>query len=215
MPEQKFLYVAFFSTPFRTGEFIRAVTKYPYNHAAVSLSPEMKYVWSFSRHYKGAPFYAGFTKESLLRYDQNGNIAQIKLCAVPISEENYHRIEKDIEYLEKHRDDTLYNLISAGAFPFRKQIHIKNALTCVEFVLSMLKKYADIPVLKNRDFCTVKELSEALNSYTIFEGSAEKYIRKAEWCGDNFDEKKGFLFYFKNTVSNNAKLIWRFITGKK
>ena len=215
MSEHKFLYVALFSTPFRTGEFIRVMTKYPYNHAAISLSPEMKYVWSFSRHYKAAPFYAGFTKESLLRYEQNGNIAQMRLFAVPISEENFRGIKKEIEYLEKHRDETLYNLISAGAFLFRKQIHIKNSQTCVEFVLSMLKKYADIPVLRDMDFCNIKELSEILEPYIIYEGSAEKYIRSAEWCGDEFDKEMGLWFCFSKTVSNNAKLIWRFISRKK
>ena len=215
MPEQRYIYVVLFSTPFRTGKFIRAVTRYPYNHSAISLSPKMEYVWSFARHYKAAAFYAGFTKESFLRYNQNGNIATIKICAVPISEENYSDLKKHIEFLENQGDEMIYNLISAAGFPFRKRIRIRNSYTCIEFVLSMLKKYADIPVLKERDFCTIKELSDILDGYRIYEGSAEKFIEKAHWCGDKFDEKKGFPFYFKKTVSNNAKLLCRFIKGEK
>lgn len=210
MKEQRFFYVALLLTPFNTGKFIRMVTGYKYNHAAISLSPDMKMLYSFSRHYKDAPFYAGFTKESILRYKHNGEIAFMQICAVPVSEEQYQGAKKHFEYLEKHSEEQIYNLISAACFPFRKRIKIKNSYTCVEFVLSMLKKYTDISVLKTKEYCSIKELAEILSEYKIYEGSAEMYLENAGWEDDTFCIEKGKDFYIKNTVKNNAELIKRF-----
>ena len=141
MEEQRFFYIAFLLTPFGTGKIIRTVTGFPYNHTGISFSPEMKYFYSFARYYKKAPFYAGFVKESALRYNNNGKIAKIKICAVPVSEENYNNAKKHIEDITEHSEEYIYNLISVITFPFRKSVKIKKSYTCIEFVLSMLMRF--------------------------------------------------------------------------
>ena len=215
MEEKRFFYVAFLSTPYKMGEFIRKMTGFPYNHTAISLSPKMKYLYSFSRHYKNAPFYGGFTKESVLRYRKNDNFARIKICAVPVSEENYQKAKKRLEFFANHSEEYIYNMISAACFPFKTRVKIKNSFTCVEFVLSMLEKYAEVPVLKNKKFCSIKELSALLEDYKIYEGSAEKFIENACWEGDTFPQEKGKWFYWKKTALNNGKLVYRFAKREK
>lgn len=215
MEEKRFFYVAFLSTPYKMGEFIRKMTGFPYNHTAISLSPKMKYLYSFSRHYKNAPFYGGFTKESVLRYRKKDNFARIKICAVPVSEENYQKAKKRLEFFANHSEEHIYNMISAVCFPFKTRVRIKHSYTCVEFVLSMLEKYAEIPVLKNKKFCSIKELSALLEDYKIYEGSAEKFIENACWEGDTFPQEKGKWFYWKKTALNNGKLVYRFAKREK
>ncbi|MBP1569778.1 MAG: hypothetical protein J6C34_07830 [Oscillospiraceae bacterium] len=215
MEEKRFFYVAFLSTPYKMGEFIRKMTGFPYNHTAISLSPKMKYLYSFSRHYKNAPFYGGFTKESVLRYRKKDIFAKIKICAVPVSEENYQKAKKRLEFFANHSEEYIYNMISAACFPFKTRVKIKNSFTCVEFVLSMLEKYAEIPVLKNKKFCSIKELSALLEDYKIYEGSAEKFIENACWEGDTFPQEKGKWFYWKKTALNNGKLVYRFVKREK
>ena len=215
MEEKRFFYVAFLSTPYKMGEFIRKMTGFPYNHTAISLSPKMKYLYSFSRHYKNAPFYGGFTKESVLRYRKKDIFARIKICAVPVSEENYQKAKKRLEFFANHSEEYIYNMISAACFPFKTRVKIKNSFTCVEFVLSMLEKYAEIPVLKNKKFCSIKELSALLEDYKIYEGSAEKFIENAGWEGDTFPQEKGKWFYWKKTALNNGKLVYRFVKREK
>lgn len=211
MAEQRYLYAVFLSTPYRMGSFIRTVTGFPYNHMGLSLSPEFKYFYSFSRHYKAAPFYGGFTKESVLRYRHKGKTALMKICAVPVSEEQYQAAKKRLEFIESHSEAFVYNMLSAMCFPFRVKVKIEYSYTCTEFVLSMLKKYSDIPVLKSMDFCSIKEASAILEPYKIFEGSAEKYLENACWHGDTFPEEKGHWFYTKKTFHNNGRLAWRFM----
>ena len=215
MEEKRFFYVAFLSTPYKMGEFIRKMTGFPYNHTAISLSPKMKYLYSFSRHYKNAPFYGGFTKESVLRYRKKDNFARIKICAVPVSEENYQKAKKRLEFFANHSEEHIYNMISAACFPFKTRVKIKDSFTCVEFVLSMLEKYAEVPVLKNKKFCSIKELSALLEDYKIYEGSAEKFIENACWEGDTFPQEKGKWFYWKKTALNNGKLVYRFAKREK
>ena len=215
MEEKRFFYVAFLSTPYKMGEFIRKMTGFPYNHTAISLSPKMKYLYSFSRHYKNAPFYGGFTKESVLRYRKKDNFARIKICAVPVSEENYQKAKKRLEFFANHSEEHIYNMISAACFPFKTRVKIKDSFTCVEFVLSMLEKYAEVPVLKNKKFCSIKELSALLEDYKIYEGSAEKFIENACWEGDTFPQEKGKWFYWKKTALNNGTLVYRFVKREK
>ena len=89
-------------------------------------------------------------KESVLRYNNNGKIAKIKVCAVPVSEENYNNAKKHIEDITEHSEEYIYNLISVITFPFRKSVKIKKSYTCIEFVLStetmtfIQSKYATI-----------------------------------------------------------------------
>ncbi len=215
MEEKRFFYVAFLSTPYKMGEFIRKMTGFTYNHTAISLSPKMKYLYSFSRHYKNAPFYGGFTKESVLRYRKKDNFARIKICAVPVSEENYQKAKKRLEFFANHSEEHIYNMISAACFPFKTRVRIKHSYTCVEFVLSMLEKYSEVPVLKNKKFCSIKELSALLEDYKIYEESAEKFIENACWEGDTFPQEKGKWFYWKKTALNNGKLVYRFAKREK
>ncbi|MBQ7875060.1 MAG: hypothetical protein IJ306_07900 [Oscillospiraceae bacterium] len=214
MAEQRYLYIVFLSTPYRTGSFIRAVTRFPYNHMGISLSPKFRYFYSFSRHYKAAPFYGGFTKESILRYRYNGKTATMKICAVPVSEENYQEAKKRLEFLESHSEAFVYNMLSAMCFPFRINVRVDRSYTCAEFVLSMLRKYSDIPVLKECKFCSIKEACEILEPYKIFEGSAGAYLKNADWFGDTFPEEMGTWFYTKKTFYNNGRLAYRFVKGK-
>ena len=215
MEEKRFLYVLFLVTPFGKGKLIRTVTGYHYNHTGLSFSPELKYFYSFARHYKKTPFYGGFTRESVLRYNNNGKIAKIKICAVPVSEENYRNAKKEIREIESRREEYLYNFVSAVAFPFGKSVKVKKSYTCVEFVLSMVRKYANVPELGKEGFLTIKDFCEILDPYTVYEGSIEKFFAGANWEGDIFPEEKSVFCYCKKTFLNNLELFRRFIKNEK
>ena len=79
----------------------------------------------------------------------------------------------------------------------------------------MLQKYSDIPALKNKKFCSLRELSELLKGFEIYEGSAKKYLENTGWEGDTFPEEKGKTFYIRKTALNNGKLFYRFAKREK
>lgn len=211
MENGKFIYVVFEKTTLGMGKFIRAATGFPYNHAAISLSPEIETMFSFSRRYKSAPFYGGFTAESPLRFKGKTETAKIMICRIPIPEEKFAAAKNRLESLSEHSEEYIYNMISAALFPFGKSVKIKKSFTCAEFVLDFLKKYTEISEIEERNFCSIRELCEILLPYKIYEGSAEKFLSGAEWGKDLFLEKKKTVFYFLKTAENNAELLKRFI----
>ena len=211
MENQRFLYVVFEKTTLGMGKFIRLVTGFPYNHAGISISPKIEQICSFSRRYKNAPFYGGFVEESPLRLKGKTKIAKIMICAVPVSEEDFFAAKSKLGFLSEHSEEYIYNMISAAVFPFGKRVRIEKSFTCAEFVLGFLKKYAKVPALKNRNFCSIRELCEILSPYKIYEGSAEKFLFGAGWGKVSFPEKRGELFCLRKTAENNAELLKRFI----
>ncbi len=207
----KYIYVGILSSPFKMGKFIRAVTGFPYNHSVISFEEDIKTSYSFARRYKDFPFYGGFIKESILRYSDKGKAAIYK---IPVSEEQYAAIKAKVEELFSDKEEHIYNLISAAFFVFGKTVSIKNAHTCTEFVLSMLKKYSDISVLKTKDFCSIKEFYTLLEPYKIYEGSTEPLQQNASWEGDSFLEEIGFFEGAGKTLKMAFELLKR-ITDKK
>ena len=150
-----------------------------------------------------------------MRYDQNGKTAKIKICAVPVSEENYQNAKKQIEEMKSNADEYIYNFISAVAFPFRKTVKVKKSYTCVEFVLSMVRKYSDLPELKEEKFLSIEDFCEMLDSYKIYEGDIEKFFAGADWKEDAFIEEKSIFYRWKAAIKNNLVLFRRFIKNEK
>ena len=206
MPK-RYIYVVFTSTPYKTGTFIRAVTRYPYNHVSISFDPEIKTLFSYSRHYKNAPFYGGFVRESILRYENDGRTALIKVCALPMTEKRYNKAKIYMNYLEQNSEDLVYNMFSAMLFPFKREVKIKNSFTCVEFAIHFIRKFAFLPFLEKNRFCSIKSLAANLEKYTVYEGSAEKFICGADWNGDTFPEDRGYWFRIRKTVGTNKRLV--------
>ena len=79
------IYLIFSMTTTKVGKMIRRVTKYPYNHVSVSLTPDLAVIYSFARHYKDMPFYGGFVCEGIKRFCNRAGLAKIMVCAVPVT----------------------------------------------------------------------------------------------------------------------------------
>lgn len=213
MPK-RYIYVVFTSTPYKTGTFIRAVTRCPYNHVSISLDPEIKTLFSYSRRYKNAPFYSGFVRESILRYKNEGRTALMKVCALPVTEKRYNRARFYMNYLEQNSEDLVYNMFSAALFPFKKEIKIKNSFTCVAFAVHFIQKFAFLPFLEGNSFCSIKSLAANLEKYNVYEGTAERFFLGADWNGDAFPEDRGYWFRIRKTVGSNKRLVEKLLRGE-
>lgn len=209
--EEKHIYVVFEKTTLGMGKFIRAVTKFPYNHVGISFSEDIGTIYSFSRIYKKAPFYGGFAAESPLRLKNGKRKGKIKICAVPVSEEDFSKAEKYISDLSEKRSRYIYNMVSAMLFPFKVRAEIADSFTCGEFVINMLENFTDIKSFEKSGFCSIRELSGILEPYKIYEGSGEKFLYAADWGTDTFAEKKSAFFLFEKTLENNFELLKRLI----
>ncbi len=204
------LYVLLTKTPLKTGKFIRKMTKFEYNHVSISLDEDLKILYSFSRKHKNASFYAGLVKESPLRYTENNTTTKVKIYKIPLKPKTYIKIKKYLKYTIKHKNDYLYNFYSAILYPLHKKVKIKNAYTCCEFAVYILRHFCKLDLGIN-NYCSIKDLSNYLNQYVIYEGIFQKI--DASWEEDPYLEKQNIIYKYYKVMEIYSKLTYRLLIG--
>lgn len=201
--EQKYLYVVFSATPYRMGAAIRAVTREPYNHVAIAMEKDLRKLYAFARRYYRTPFYGGFVTEAPCRYHHRGRTATIRVCRVPVTEVQWEALRSRLEAMSARADHYLYNHLSAAVAPLHRKIRVRDAYTCAEFAVSVLKEldYGFQP----RRFYSIGAIAEALEPYRVYDGdfplppdSADPFFAPRSLPGTLF-----------LTVRDLAALFWR------
>ncbi|MER2105983.1 MAG: hypothetical protein ABS949_03510 [Solibacillus sp.] len=208
---ERFIYVMFSSTPSKIGKIIRTVTKHPYNHVSLCLNADEMTVYSFARIYKNHPFYGGFVKESTSRFMMDNHLTQVKLCAIPVSEEQYEHLTTVVQQMEQDADQYTYNHLSIIGGIFKKKVQVKNAYTCVEFTTNLLTKSNALPQIDAHTFYDIEMLEQQLNRYTVYEGPFEHLHFKWNNHGDTFDADQSYYTGMYLAFSANARLVYSFI----
>ncbi len=208
MNKQKYLYVLLTKTPLKTGKFIRKMTGFEYNHCSVSFDENFNSLYSFTRKHKNATFYACLVNESSLRYKDD---TKVKIFKIPLKTKTYKNLKKYLENLKKHESEYLYNYFSVITYPFKKRVNIKKCYTCCEFTVDILKNFCTIAGLREKNYCGIKELSEYLNEYLIYEG--DFIVNNASWGEDKYLEKLNVISKSYKVITIFTKLIYRFFEG--
>ncbi|MBQ4066123.1 MAG: hypothetical protein IJD22_00635 [Clostridia bacterium] len=195
----KNLYVAFLSSNYKTGAFIRQFTRYKFSHVALSETPNLEKMYSFARKYRNTPFVAGFVVELPSRYFVSEKKVPVKVCAVPLEDSEYEKVMARIEVFRQTPENYRYNYFSALAYWFKKPFRKKDAFICIEFVL-----YA----LGIDEFMTIRELEKRLSENVVFEGTMDEIVdekAKTERSDDYF-EKKSVWYTVKEFSKDIATL---------
>lgn len=186
--DQPYIYVVFSSTPYKIGKLIRRVTRETYNHVSISLDAELSQMYSFARRHYRLPLYGGFVHETLSRYHVNGNAANICLCAVPVTPRQHLAMSSMLQDMHRKNRFYIYNHLSALGAVFHCPIRARDAYTCAEFCMKVLKEL-DIPVQENK-FYSVGDIRKLLDSFVIYSGTMP--------APESFDE----AYYAKKPVSH-------------
>lgn len=202
MSTQKYLYIVFSATPYRVGSIIRFFTKNRYNHVSVSFHQNLQTLYSFARYHKNAPLYGGFVRESCLRYRRGDKYANIKVCRIPVSDEQKNAIKEYIESL----DEKCYNLISVPFALIKKKYRAIRAYTCVEFVVSLLCE-AKIGAFCEEKFYSINDLEQQLSEYAVYEGSFKTIAKGSTWGRDKFPEHCNGTLAITKAVTNTVKTL--------
>lgn len=196
------LYVIFSSTPYRIGRLIRVVTRNPYNHVSISLDGNLDGMYTYARHYKNTPFYGGFVREYADRYRKEFGDTRVKVCALPVTEEQYRQMEERFARMIAESDQYPYNLISAFGVPFHRRFLADGSFTCAEFAVEVLS--AVDSRFDRKRFYTIRELEQKLDAGKIYEG---EYPAEAGGCEGDFETEQSTLFYASHTARNFALLL--------
>lgn len=168
MTQENYIYIVFSATPYLMGRAIRRITGESYNHASIALDENLTRMYGFARRYYRIPLYGGFVKESHARYHVNGKTANIRLCRLPVTREQYEGIESRLATMHSRAEDYIYNHISALAALFHRPIPAKNAYTCVEFCIEILHS-AGVD-LEPGKFYSVGDVEKLLRPFVIYTG---------------------------------------------
>ena len=199
--KNRLLYVVFSATPLKMGSVIRSVTREKYNHVSISFDPELKILYSFARHYKNAPLYGGFVRETPIRYMDNGKTADIFVCALPITENEYLEIKEKIKMLAESRS-CHYNMLSAATSIISRRVFIKNCYTCIEFAVHILSGI--VPEISENGFYGIEDLRQILKNYEIYSGKFPNIETKAD---PDYERKISLADLFYYTVKGEVELI--------
>lgn len=205
------LYVLLTKTPLKTGKFLRKMTGYEYNHCSISFDKEFKKLYSFSRKYKNSTFYAGLVKESSLRYTTNDQETKVKIFKIELTRQQYKKLKEYIKELEKHENEYIYNYLSILTYLFRKQVNVKKAYTCCEFTIHILRDFCNIQNFKTKNYYTIKELSNNLEEYKVYEGVFN--FQNNSWEEDEYLYHQPLAEKLRKTSYIITLLIARFFKG--
>lgn len=166
--QQKYLYVLFSATPYRMGRMIRFVTGEPYNHVAIAMEEDLNELYAFARRYYHTPFYGGFVTEHPYRYHHNGSTAQIRLCRLPVSEDQWQQLRQRLSRMSANPERYLYNHLSALMAPIHRKVTVKDAFTCAEFTVSVLQDLGYD--FSDRLFYSIGDIADKLDPYHYYDG---------------------------------------------
>lgn len=155
------IYIVFSATPTGMGSLIRRATRNRYNHVSLSLSRDIRKMYSFARIHRTIPLYGGFVAESILRYQSFAGAARVKICRVEVPEPQFTWLCNRLERLWNEREEYIYNTPAALASLVHLRPAISKAYTCVTFVQTLLVRH-HLAGVSESDAPTVRALERRL-----------------------------------------------------
>ena len=205
--QQKYLYVVFSHTPCKVGKFIRWATHNTYNHVSISTEADLRTLYSFARHYCNTPLYAGFVQETRMRFCNNGKVARVKICAIPVTYEKWSETQDILQRMLASSKSYVYNFFSAALYPTGKRFRLPHSYTCVEFVSELLQDAHVCKSLESDKNYSIVELEQALAPYEIYTGAFPHPDQSAPRIKDHFGRRQGWRTALLLSLFANLELL--------
>ena len=195
-----YVYVVFFVTNTMMGKMIQFATRNSYSHVALAFEEDLQTMYSFARYHINSPISGGFVIEHPQRYLNGNRDVEIKLCKVPVSEVDYRRIRKTIDFFCQNKDLMLYNTVNAILSLVNKKIKVENTYTCIEFVTYLLNI---------RNILAIRDLEIMLEPYQVYHGGLREIARLDDPLEDDYFNRRCIHGIVYDTFSHFGKIILR------
>lgn len=138
---EKQIYVVVSQTGTILSRLLKCITQAEYNHASVSLTPDLQYMYSFGRRRPYNPFWGGFVEESpyfgtFKRFPDS----KIVVMAVTVNRVEYERLQSILNDMMAQQNRYHYNYMGLWLAAFRICRRKQNCFYCSEFVKEMLQQ---------------------------------------------------------------------------
>lgn len=205
MSETRYLYVMISQTDTGIAQFIRTLSRYPYNHVSMTLDPELRSWCSFARYHQDAPFYSGFIREPVERFLAKTGDAHVRIFRLEIPREKARRIEQ--LFLQAGRKETrlIYNYFDAMASLLNLKIAISGSYTCLSFACAVI----------GRQYRQIEDLNNALEPNLFYEGSLAQLVPDSGSREDVFFQPIGFVKGNLHSAKQLALVTARFLRHRR
>ncbi|MBO5968214.1 MAG: hypothetical protein J6S14_06925 [Clostridia bacterium] len=175
----KTIYIVISQTGTALSRILKFITGAKYNHASLSLVPDLSTMYSFGRTNPYNPFHGGFVTESphygtFKRFSGT----KVEVLSISVSEGQYTNLEQMLEGMAKNKKRYHYNYL--GLFLAGAKIHYKqaNSYYCSEFVKEMLVRNG---IREARDLADIVEPMLFLtlpNANHVYSGKLKDFANK-------------------------------------
>lgn len=176
---KKYIYLVLSHPQSVVSDLIHIVTRDPYTHSALSLSPELSPMFSFGRKYSRFPFYGRYRKEAFTDafYRRCSNVPG-RIIAIPVTDDQQRCVEKRLNDFWKNRKALKYNVrglfLGAVGIAYARPAHY----TCSQFVSETLDQAGIWDFDGPYSLIRPMDLLD-LDGEVIYEGDLKKYV-----CGN-------------------------------
>ena len=203
----KYVYVVFSSTQYIIAKCIRLVTGHRYNHVSISLDGNLQTLYSFARRYEDTPFCGGFVVETPERYLRRNTAANVQICAIPVTDEQYESIRAHIDAYVAEEHEYVYNYISALTFLVRQRVALEKCHTCVDFAVELISMTG--ANISHERFYSIRGLARNLSRYKIYEGHFYAPMTLSDMPSP-YATRHSKRFRIRETVTNVSTLMQRY-----
>ncbi len=170
----KKIYIILTHTGTTLSKLIKSYTKNEFSHVSISLDNKLEKMYSFGRLHPYNPFWAGFVHEGIdFGTFKRFYLTKAKIYSLEVTEEQYEKMEKTIEYMNTRKKLYKFNIIGLFAVSINKKVKFKNSFYCAEFVKYVLEEAGvktNLPeIIKPEDF---KNLESAK---LVYNGKLNEY----------------------------------------
>lgn len=178
--EPRKIYIVISQTGTILSRILKLVTGAEYNHASISLSPDLSVMYSFGRRNPYNPFWGGFVTES----PNNGTFrrfsgTRVVVLSINVREDQYVALRNKINAMLARRESYHYNYLGLGLAAFNIHYHRSRHYYCSEFVRELLLS-SDItgcralaPVVQPIHFLSMPDV------HKVFQGRLRDYAVSA------------------------------------
>ena len=166
------IYIVLSQTYSLLARTIKGITHEKYSHISIAFDDKCKEMYSFGRKFRYFPFWGIFKREYLdegLFLNKNANIA---ICEINVTKEQYEKIKKRIEEIKDTNHG--YNIVGLLLAYFRIKLN-RNKYYCSEFVYEVLSSDGIEILNKEQILFQPEEIISNVNYDLIYEGEMRDF----------------------------------------
>ena len=136
------IYVVISQTGTILSRILKVITGAKYNHASLSLVPDLETMYSFGRLHPYNPVHGGFVEESPHRgtFKRFRN-TKVTVLSIAVTDEQYRALKEKLESMLENKDRYHYNYVGLFLAGVKIPYHQRRCYYCSEFVKEMLVRH--------------------------------------------------------------------------